>query len=198
LHTNAYDEAWGLPTEKAAMIALRTQQIIIDESGILDTIDPLAGSYYVEALTNELEKRIYEFVKDMQARGGSVKLTESGWVANILQRNALRFQKEIETGERVVVGVNKYVLEGEKLDIEIHEIPEEVAQHQVERIQRVRRERDPKKWKEAMDELKRLCDAKEKDPKVNIMRTLIEAYKAGATLGECYNNAIWPPDRFMK
>ncbi|MDD1776673.1 MAG: methylmalonyl-CoA mutase family protein, partial [Candidatus Helarchaeota archaeon] len=165
---------------------------------ILDTIDPLAGSYYMEALTNELEKRIYEFVKDMQARGGSVKLTESGWVANLLQRNALRFQKEIETGERVVVGVNKYVLEGEKLDIEIHEIPEEVAQHQVERIQRVRRERDPKKWKEAMDELKRLCDEKEKNPKVNIMRALIEAYKAGATLGECYNTAIWPPDRFMK
>jgi len=198
LHTNAYDEAWGLPTEKAAMIALRTQQIIIEESGILDTIDPLAGSYYMEALTNELEKRIYEFVKDMQARGGSVKLTESGWVANILQRNALRFQKEIETGERVVVGVNKYVLEDEKLDIEIHEIPEEVAQHQIERIQRVRQERDPIKWKEAMDELKRLCDAKQKDPNVNIMRALIEAYKAGATLGECYNNAIWPPDRFMK
>lgn len=198
LHTNAYDEAWGLPTEKAAMIALRTQQIIIDESGILDTIDPLAGSYYVEALTNELEKRIYDFVKDMQARGGSVKLTESGWVANLLQRNALKFQKEIETGERVVVGVNKYVLEGEKLDIEIHEIPEEVAQHQIKRIQRVRRDRDPTKWKAAMDELKRLCDAKEKDPKINIMRALIEAYKAGATLGECYNTAIWPPDRFMK
>ncbi|MHA1298717.1 MAG: acyl-CoA mutase large subunit family protein [Candidatus Helarchaeota archaeon] len=196
LHTNAYDEAWGLPTEKAAMIALRTQQIIAEESGIMDTIDPLAGSYYIEALTNELDEKIYNMVKEMQEKGGSVKLTENGWIANILETNAYRFQRDIELSKRVVVGVNKYVLENEDLDIEIHEIPEEVRDHQIARIQQVRKNRDPKKWKEAMDELKRVCDAKEKDPKINIMRPLIEAYKAGATLGECYDT-IWPPDRFM-
>lgn len=197
LHTNAYDEAWGLPTEKAAMIALRTQQIIIEESGIINTVDPLAGSYYIEALTNELEERIYNMVKEMQAKGGSVTLTENGWVANILERNSLRFQKEIENGERVIVGVNKYIVEGEELDIDIHEIPEEVADHQIARVQRVRKERDPKKWKAALDELKNVCDAKQNDFRVNIMRPLIEAYKAGATLGECYDT-IWHPDRFMK
>jgi methylmalonyl-CoA mutase N-terminal domain/subunit len=197
LHTNAYDEAWGLPTEKAAMIALRTQQIILEESGIINTVDPLAGSYYIEALTNELEERIYKMVKEMQAKGGSVKLTESGWVSNILERNSLRFQKEIESGERVIVGVNKYIVEGEKLDIEIHEISEKVADHQIARVQRIRKERDPKKWKETLDELKRVCDEKQKDFRANIMRSLIEAYKAGATLGECYDT-IWHPDRFMK
>ncbi|MHC1591416.1 MAG: methylmalonyl-CoA mutase family protein, partial [Candidatus Helarchaeales archaeon] len=90
LHTNAYDEAWGLPTEKAALIALRTQQIIAEESGIMDTIDPLAGSYYVEALTNELEKRIMDMVKEMQEKGGSIKLTENGWIARMLERNAYK------------------------------------------------------------------------------------------------------------
>jgi len=196
LHTNAYDEAWGLPTEKAAMIALRTQQIIAEESGIMNTIDPLAGSYYIEALTNELAERIYNMVKEMQEKGGSIKLVENGWVFNIIEENAYKYQQQIETGERVIVGVNKYVIEDEELDIEIHEIPEEVARHQIERVQRVRRERDPEKWKKAMDELRKACDAKEKDPTVNIMRPLIEAYKAGATLGECYN-AIWPEYRFM-
>ncbi|MHA1648848.1 MAG: methylmalonyl-CoA mutase family protein, partial [Candidatus Helarchaeota archaeon] len=196
LHTNAYDEAWGLPTEKAAMIALRTQQIIAEESGIMDTIDPLAGSYYVEALTNELEKRILAMVREMQEKGGSVVLTENGWIANLLERNAYKYHRAIETGERVVVGVNKYVLKDEKLDIEIHEIPEEVAQHQITRVKRVRAERDPQKWKEAIDNLRWACDAKVKDRSVNIMRPLIEAYKAGATLGECYD-AIWPPYRFM-
>jgi len=197
LHTNAYDEAWGLPTEKAAMIALRTQQIIAEESGIMDTIDPLAGSYYVEALTNELAEKIYEMVKEMQEKGGSVKLTENGWVDNLLERNAFRFQKEIEEGKRIVVGVNKYVIEEEELDIEIHEIPEEVRTHQIQRVQKVRESRDPEKWKKAMAELKKACDEKEKDFRVNIMRPLIEAYKAGATLGECYDT-IWPPERFIK
>ncbi|MHA1799001.1 MAG: acyl-CoA mutase large subunit family protein [Candidatus Helarchaeota archaeon] len=196
LHTNAYDEAWGLPTEKAAMIALRTQQIIAEESGIMDTIDPLAGSYYVEALTKELEDKIYAMVKEMQEKGGSVKLTENGWVHNILERNALKFQREIETGERVVVGVNKYVIEDEELDIEIHEIPEKVREFQSARVQKLRKERDPNLWKEKMDELKKACDAKEKDPSVNIMRPLIEAYKVGATIQECYD-AIWSPTRFL-
>ena len=195
LHTNAYDEAWGLPTEKAHMIALRTQQIIAEESGIMDTIDPLAGSYYVEALTKELEKRIYDMVKEMQELGGSIELTENGWIANILEENAYRYQREIEEGKRIVVGVNKYVLEDEELDIEIHEIPEEVADHQIARIKRVRAERDPRKWEKAIEHLRETCDAKVDDRKINIMRPLIEAYKANATLGECYN-AIWPDYRF--
>ncbi|MHA1269905.1 MAG: acyl-CoA mutase large subunit family protein [Candidatus Helarchaeota archaeon] len=195
LHTNAYDEAWGLPTEKAAMIALRTQQIIAEESGIMNTIDPLAGSYFIESLTNQLADEIYNLVHEMQEKGGSVKLTENGWVSNILEENAYNYQKEIENGSRIVVGVNKYAIDDEDLDIEIHEIPESVADHQISRVQRVRNERDPDKWKAAMDELKRVCDAKEKDPKVNIMQALIEAYKAGATLGECYKT-IWPDYRF--
>jgi len=195
LHTNAYDEAWGLPTEKAAMIALRTQQIINEESGIVDTIDPLAGSYYVEALTNELEEKIYAMVQEMQEKGGSVKLTENGWVHSILERNAYKFQKEIESGERVVVGVNKYVVDDE-LDIEIHEIPEEVRDHQIARVQKLRKERDPKLWQEKIDILKKACDDKEKDRSINIMRPLIEAYKAGATLEEAYD-CIWSPERFM-
>jgi methylmalonyl-CoA mutase N-terminal domain/subunit len=196
LHTNAYDEAWGLPTEKAARIALRTQQIIAEESGIMNTIDPLAGSYYVEFLTKELEEKIYNFVKQMQEKGGSVKLTENGWIANILEENAYKIQREIQDDERIVVGVNKYILEDEELDIEIHEISEKVADHQIARVEKIRKERDKNKWKKAMAELKNACDAKEKDRSVNIMRPLIEAYKAGATLGECYDT-IWPNYRFM-
>ena len=132
----------------------------------------------------------------MQEKGGSVELTENGWIANLLEENAYKYQQEIESGERVIVGVNKYVLEDEELDIEIHEIPEEVAEHQIARVQRVRKERDPEKWKAAIEELKRVCDAKEKDPKVNIMRALIDAYKAGATLGECYKT-MWSDYRFL-
>ncbi|TFF86856.1 MAG: methylmalonyl-CoA mutase [Promethearchaeota archaeon] len=196
LHTNAYDEAWGLPTEKAARIALRTQQIIAEESGIMNTIDPLAGSYYIEWLTRQLEDKIYNFVNEMQEKGGSVKLTENGWIANILEENAYKIQREIQDNERIVVGVNKYVLEDEELDIEIHEISEKVADHQIARVKKVRNERDNTEWEKAMTELKKACDAKEKDRSINIMRPLIEAYKAGATLGECYDT-IWPKYRFM-
>jgi methylmalonyl-CoA mutase N-terminal domain/subunit len=197
IHTNAYDEAWGLPTEESAMVALRTQQIIAEESGIMDTIDPLAGSYYVEWLTNKLEEKIVELMKEIEKNGGMIKLTENGWVKRKLREGCYRFQKEIEKGERAVVGVNKYIVEGEQLNINILEVDPKAEGHQIARVRKVREERDERDAKKALDALREAADRKVKNPKENIIRPAIDAFKAGATLGEVYS-AIWPPERFRR
>jgi methylmalonyl-CoA mutase N-terminal domain/subunit len=197
IHTNAYDEAWGLPTEESAMVALRTQQIIAEESGIMDTIDPLAGSYYVEWLTNKLEEKIVELMKEIEKNGGMIKLTENGWVKRKLREGCYRFQKEIEKGERAVVGVNKYIVEGEQLNINILEVDPKAEGHQIARVRKVREERDERDAKKALDALREAADRKVENPKENIMRPAIDAFKAGATLGEVYS-AIWPPERFRR
>lgn len=195
IHTNAYDEAWALPTEQSARVALRTQQIVAEESGIMDTIDPLAGSYFVEALTNELEGKIWELMKEIEGKGGMIKLTENGWVKKKLREGAAKFQREIEKNERTVVGVNKYVIDENLADIEILEVDPKAEEHQNARVKKVRAERDKKTWEEAMENLRAAVKKKVSDPKVNIMQATIDSFKANATLGEVYN-AIWPPELF--
>ena len=130
LHTNSMDETWALPTEKAVLIALRTQQIIAEETGVTNTIDPLGGSYFVEALTNELEKQAYDYFRKIDALGGMVKAIEHGFPQREIADAAYRYQKQLEDGRRTMVGVNKYVLEGEKLEIPLLRIDPTVEQEQ--------------------------------------------------------------------
>jgi methylmalonyl-CoA mutase N-terminal domain/subunit len=111
LHTNSFDEALCLPTEEAVTVALRTQQIVAEESGAADSIDPLAGSYYVEAMTDRIEEEIAEYIKKIDAMGGTLKAIEEGYIQREIQDSAYRFQKEIESNERIYVGINKYTME---------------------------------------------------------------------------------------
>jgi methylmalonyl-CoA mutase N-terminal domain/subunit len=178
LHTNGKDEALSLPTEQSVRTALRTQQILAHESGAADTIDPLAGSYYVEALTDELEAEAFDVLDEIDERGGMRKAVESGWVQDQIQNVAFERQREIETGERVIVGVNEYTVdEDPKEDIE--EVSEAEQRRQRERVQRLREERDQEAVEAALGALR---DAAEGDE--NLMPYIVDAVKVYATTGE--------------
>ncbi|MEO0019567.1 MAG: methylmalonyl-CoA mutase family protein [candidate division WOR-3 bacterium] len=179
LHTNSMDETWALPSEKAVLIALRTQQLIAEETGVINVIDPLGGSYYVEALTNELEKKAYEYFERIDALGGMVKAIEQGYPQREIAEAAYRYQKAVDEGRRTVVGVNKYVLAGEKLEIPILKIDPRVEEEQHERLRRLRQRRDNSKVRKALDDLKAACAGKD-----NVMYPILEAVRAYATLGE--------------
>jgi len=179
LHTNSMDETWALPTEKAVLIALRTQQLIAEETGVINVIDPLGGSYYVEALTNELEQQAYEYFKKIDALGGMVKAIEQGYPQREIAEAAYRYQKAVDEGRRTVVGVNKYVLEGEKMEIPILKIDPRVEEEQRERLAKLRKRRDNTKVRKALDDLKAACAGKD-----NVMYPILEAVRAYATLGE--------------
>ncbi|HYP22921.1 MAG TPA: methylmalonyl-CoA mutase family protein [Actinomycetota bacterium] len=178
LHTNSFDEALALPSEKAATIALRTQQVIGYEAGVADTVDPLAGGWFVESLTDELEGLATEYLERIDAMGGAVEAIESGWMKNEIEDAAYRVTQGIESGDRVVVGVNKFVAESEE-DVEIHSLDPELERRQVERTQKVRAERD----QAAVDAaLKSLGEAARGDD--NLLYPMREALAAYATLGE--------------
>jgi methylmalonyl-CoA mutase N-terminal domain/subunit len=179
LHTNAMDETLALPTEKAAKIALRTQQIIAHELGVTATIDPLGGSYYVEALTNRLEKQAYEYFGKIRAVGGVVPGIEKGWFQNEIARSARRFQEEIEKNERIIVGVNGFVEEGEKIDIPILYIDESSERTQVEGLARLRAERSARDAEAALADLKRTALGTD-----NLFPPLLRCAHAHCTLGE--------------
>ena len=179
LHTNAYDEAWALPSEKAAKIALRTQQIIAYETGVADTVDPLAGSYFVEWLTDRVEEEAWKIIYRIEDMGGMIEAIKKGYPQRLIAESAYRQQKEIESGERVVVGVNMFV-EEEKLEIPILKINQpEVERRQIERLKRIRAERDNAKVKTALSNLRRAAKRNE-----NIMPHVIEAVRVYASLGE--------------
>ncbi len=178
LHTNSYDEALCLPTEQAVTVALRTQQIVAEESGATETIDPLAGSFYVEALTDKIEAQIDEYIKKIDELGGTLKAIELGYIQKEIQESAYRFQKEIESGERIYVGINKYVMEEPPLT-NILKVDPKIGEMQVERLKKLRAERDQKKWKEALEKLREVSKSDE-----NVMPAVIEAVKARATVGE--------------
>jgi len=181
LHTNGKDEALSLPTEKSVRTALRTQQILAHESGAADTIDPLAGSYYVESLTDELENEAFDILDDIDDRGGMRQAVESGWVQGEIQDVAFERQREIETGERIIVGVNEYqVDEDPKEDIE--EVSEEEQQQQKERVQAIRDDRDQAAVDDALADLKAAAEGDE-----NVMPYIVDAVKAYATTGEICN-----------
>jgi len=178
LHTNSFDEALALPSEEAVQVALRTQQIIAEESGIADTIDPLGGSYYVETLTNQLEDKIMEYIGEIDKMGGSLKAIERGYIQREIANSSYDYQKAVDSGEQVVVGVNKYVTEAEETP-ETLEIGEETERKQVERLVKLRKERDNSKVPEALDKVYNVAMTDE-----NIMPAIIDAVKAYATVGE--------------
>jgi methylmalonyl-CoA mutase N-terminal domain/subunit len=178
LHTNSMDEALALPSEKAVTIALRTQQIIAHESGVPNTIDPLAGSFYLEQLTNQMEAEANEYFRQIDALGGVVRGIESGFFQKEIAEAAFRYQMEIDTHQRVVVGVNEYVAD-EPIEIPILEMDPAGYERQVARLNRVRAERDNAAVEKALRELE---DAARGD--VNLMPPIIEAVKVYATLGE--------------
>jgi methylmalonyl-CoA mutase, N-terminal domain len=178
LHTNSYDEALALPTEQAARIALRTQQIIAYESGAPQTIDPLAGSYYIETLTNEIEKRASEYLDKIDALGGMLKAIERGFVQQEIQNAAYEFQQQVDRGEATVVGVNRFTV-GEEKPIPILHIDESLERKQVERVRALRARRDPQPWQ---DSLKKIEDAARSG--ANVMPHIVAAVEAHATVGE--------------
>ena len=179
LHTNSYDEAWALPSEQAATVALRTQQIIAEETGVADTIDPLGGSYYLEWLTDQMEEKAFEYFDKIEKAGGLLTSIKTGFLQREIAETAYRYQQELERDERVVVGVNRYQVE-EKQPIDTLKINEEAQRRQVERIGRVRATRDETKVRDALESLKKTFE----DENANCMYLIIDAVKVYATLGE--------------
>jgi methylmalonyl-CoA mutase, N-terminal domain len=179
LHTDSYDEALALPTDRAALIALRTQQIIAEETGVVNTIDPLGGSYFIEALTNKMEAGALAYFEKIDAMGGMVEAIEKGFPQREIQDSAYQYQKAVERGEQTIVGVNKYQTEEASGGIPILVIDESVRPHQVERLERTRDRRDAGAVTAALDKLRGAAKAKE-----NTMPATIEAVRAYASLGE--------------
>lgn len=178
LHTNSRDEALALPTEKSVQIALRTQQVIANESGAANTIDPLAGSYFVENLTNTIEKEALIYINKIEDMGGMTQAIEDGYVQNEIMASSYRYQKEIEDGKRIIVGINKYAQQEEPLK-DILRVDHELRKTQTEKLIKIKAERDEEKVNIALSKIK---IAAEKDD--NLMPYIIEAVKEYATLGE--------------
>jgi methylmalonyl-CoA mutase N-terminal domain/subunit len=179
LHTDAYDEALSLPTDRAALIALRTQQIIAEETGVVNTIDPLGGSYFVEALTETMEAGARDYFRKIDGMGGMVAAIEKGFPQREIQDSAYQYQKSVERGDQVIVGVNKYAIENEENQVPTLVIDESVREHQVERLERTRARRDAGAVTNALEKLKQAAQKQE-----NTMPATIEAVRAYATLGE--------------
>ncbi|GMV48184.1 MAG: methylmalonyl-CoA mutase [Pseudomonadota bacterium] len=180
LHTNGYDEAFAIPTEDAMKMALRTQQILAEEINVANVIDPLGGSYYVEALTTEYERRIFEILKEVDERGGAVKLIGQGWfqkqIADFAYETALRKQ----SGDKPVIGVNRFVENEEGAKIEIHPYDPSTAERQLARLRRVRAERDEARVQALLEQLAAVA----RDDTQNLMPVTVELVKAGATMGD--------------
>ncbi len=179
LHTDSYDEALALPTDRAALIALRTQQIIAEETGVANTVDPLGGSYFLEALTNKMESAALDYFEKIDAMGGMVEAIEKGFPQREIQDSAYRYQKAVECGEQSIVGVNKYQMDEEPAQIPTLVIDESVREHQVGRLQKTRDRRDSGAVANALEKLRAAAKKNE-----NTMPATIEAVRAYATLGE--------------
>lgn len=178
LHTNGYDEALSLPTQEAAKIALRTQQIIAFESGVTDTVDPLAGSYFIEALTDELETAAQLYIDKIDAMGGSVKAIEQDYMQQEIAASAYRYQNDIESGERILVGVNKFA-EQEKPLGEVFRVDDSIRTHQIEKLRQLREQRDNYQVAVALSNLKQAAQGS-----INLMPYILTAVESYATLGE--------------
>jgi len=178
LHTNARDEALALPTDESALLALRTQQIIAHESGVANTVDPLAGSYYIEQLTHDIEQKAAALMDQIEQVGGVLRALETGWIQAQIAETAYRESTRIESGDQVVVGVNRYQTDQSARPTTMR-VPKEVVQRQKERVRRVRRERSGDAVERALGRLRRAAGGDE-----NLMPHIIEAVKAYATIGE--------------
>jgi methylmalonyl-CoA mutase, N-terminal domain len=181
IHTNGFDEALALPTERSARIALRTQQLLAHEAGGTDTADPLGGAYFVEALTDELEAKAWELIEHIDELGGAVAAVEQGFVQGEIEQAAFHYQQEIEAGDRVIVGVNRFT-EEESEPIELHRIDPEAERRQLERTARVRAERNAEEAEAAVAEVRRIAAGEG-----NLLVPMREALRARATIGEICN-----------
>ena len=178
LHTNGKDEALALPTEKSVRTALRTQQILAHESGAADTIDPLAGSYYVEHLTDELEEEAFDILREVDDRGGMLRAIEDQWVQRQIHDVAFERQQEIEEGERIIVGVNEFTVD-EEPEVDLEEVTEEDQRQQIERLERVREERDDEEVEATLSALREAAEGE-----ANLVPRIVDCVKARATVGE--------------
>ncbi|MBI2830706.1 MAG: methylmalonyl-CoA mutase [Chloroflexi bacterium] len=178
LHTNSFDEALALPGETAVQVALRTQQIIAYESGVADTVDPLGGSYFVETLTNQIESAASKYIAEIDKMGGALKAIEQGYIQKEIARSAYEYQKAVDSGGQVVVGVNKFATHDEE-ETETLEIGAEVEQKQIKRLKALKHSRDNQKVKEVLARVRDVASGNE-----NIMPALVEAAKVYATVGE--------------
>lgn len=178
LHTNSRDEALALPTEESARIALRTQQIIAYETGVTDTVDPLAGSYFVESLTDQIEQQVLDYMKKIEDMGGAVSAVEQGYMQREIHEKAYEFQKKVESGEEVVVGVNKFRIEGEKQP-ELLRVDPSLGKVQRAKLEALRQRRDNDKVQAALEALR--AGAKGTD---NLMPLILDAVRVYATIGE--------------
>lgn len=178
LHTNSLDEALALPSEEAVEVALRTQQILAHESGVTNTIDPLAGSYFIEALTNEMEQQTEEYFYKIQQLGGVIPAIEKGFFQQEIANAAYQYQKEIEKKQRVIVGVNE-LSSGEEIKVPLLQIGEEVAKRQIVRLHQTKRERDNEALRRALTEVRKAAEGTD-----NLMPPIIKAVKAYASVGE--------------
>lgn len=178
LHTNGYDEALSLPTEAAAKTALRTQQIIAFESGVTDTVDPLAGSYFVEALTDDMEKAAQLYIDKIDAMGGSVKAIEQDFIQQEIARSAYAYQNEIEQGERILVGVNRFT-DPEAVSANLFRVDDSIRLQQIEKLQKLKKERDNAAVKSSLDQLFSAAKGS-----ANLMPFILSAVENYATLGE--------------
>lgn len=175
----SYDEAYTIPSKKAALISLRTMQILADEMGLRDTVDPLGGSYYIEWLTGEMEKKITACMEDVEKTGGMVKAVETGYIQREVSQQAYIREKKIQSGEITKIGVNKYVMEEEKTDIEFHPFDPEVAEEQKKRLREIKNQRNDEEVEAALRGLKKAAETNE-----NVMPHILQAVKCYATLGE--------------
>ena len=178
LHVNGYDEALRLPSEESAQLALRTQQILAEESGVAQTVDPLGGSYYVESLTSQIEREVESYLERIDALGGMVAAIERGWVQREIEDAAYRHQRAVDSGEAVVVGVNRFA--GEEVNgLGEHNVDETAERRQIERVRAVRARRDPLRWETALDQV-----TEQARSTTNLMPAILEAVESYATVGE--------------
>jgi methylmalonyl-CoA mutase N-terminal domain/subunit len=183
LHTNSLDETYALPTEEAVTLALRTQQIIAHETGVADTIDPLAGSYYVEHLTTEMERGFERYRDEIERMGGMVEAVERGYPQREITEASFRFQQQVEEGEKVIVGINKYRME-EHEPVPVLRIDPEVERRQVERLRDVRARRDNGRWRAALEALRAAATAARTSRQAEVMPAFLECAHAYASIGE--------------
>jgi methylmalonyl-CoA mutase N-terminal domain/subunit len=184
LHTNAMDEVFALPTDKAARLALRTQQLLAYETGVANTVDPLGGSYFVEALTDEMERQAEEYFKRIEELGGVIPAIEAGFFQKEIADSAFRYQQELEQKRRLVVGVNEFKVDEEE-PIEILRIDPKLESEQVARLQEVRKKRDQARCSAALTQLRKAATGTD-----NLMPYILEAVRAYATEGEIMNTMV--------
>jgi methylmalonyl-CoA mutase N-terminal domain/subunit len=187
LHTNSMDEALALPTEAAARVALRTQQVIAYESGVADTADPLAGSYAIEELTDQVEALAREYLEKIEAMGGMLRAIETGYVQREIQESAYRYQRAIETREEIVVGVNRFQIDAEP-SMPLLKIDEQLERAQVERVRAVRARRDAQATESALNRLEQAASTSE-----NLLPRILDCVESYATVGEISNRLrrVW-------